>query len=129
MLYSETIAVCSEIHTKHINTLCGQNVEFVNVKPGGTYSNHWALEGLNKYGVRESTGLIWLTTGTRGRAVVGTVMHISVPWNCEEFTTSPEAPRSMQLAGRGNIRMQYRGCEDGLLQERMVIKRELSWHS
>jgi hypothetical protein len=44
MLYSETIAVCSEIHTKHINTLGGQNVEFVNVKPGGTYSTHWALE-------------------------------------------------------------------------------------
>jgi hypothetical protein len=32
MLYSEIIAVCSENHTKHINTLCGQNVEFVNVK-------------------------------------------------------------------------------------------------
>jgi hypothetical protein len=45
MLYSEIIAVCSEIHTKHINTLCGQNVEFVNVKPGGTYTNHWALNG------------------------------------------------------------------------------------
>jgi hypothetical protein len=29
MLNSEIIAVCSEIHTKHINTLCGQNVEFV----------------------------------------------------------------------------------------------------
>jgi hypothetical protein len=29
MLYSEIIAVCSEIHTKHINTLCGQNVEFL----------------------------------------------------------------------------------------------------
>jgi hypothetical protein len=43
MLYREIIAVCSEIHTKHINTLCVQNVEFVNVKPGGTYSNHWAL--------------------------------------------------------------------------------------
>jgi hypothetical protein len=27
MLYTEIIAVCSEIHTKHINTLCGQNVE------------------------------------------------------------------------------------------------------
>jgi hypothetical protein len=26
MLHSEIIAVCSEIHTKHINTLCGQNV-------------------------------------------------------------------------------------------------------
>jgi hypothetical protein len=42
MLYSEIIAVCSEIHTKHINTQCGQNVEFVTVKRGGTYSNHWA---------------------------------------------------------------------------------------
>jgi hypothetical protein len=26
MLYREVIAVCSEIHTKHINTLCGHNV-------------------------------------------------------------------------------------------------------
>ena len=44
MLYSEIIAVCSQTHTKHVNTLCGQKVEFVNVKPGGTYSDHWALE-------------------------------------------------------------------------------------
>ena len=27
MLYREIITVCSQIHTKHINTLCGQNVE------------------------------------------------------------------------------------------------------
>ena len=27
MLYGEIIAVCSQIHTKHSNTLCGQNVE------------------------------------------------------------------------------------------------------
>jgi len=32
MLYAEVNAVCSEIHTKHINILCGQNVEFLNVK-------------------------------------------------------------------------------------------------
>jgi hypothetical protein len=32
MLYREIIAVYSEIHTKRLNTLCGQNVEFVNVK-------------------------------------------------------------------------------------------------
>jgi len=32
MLYWEIMAVGSEIHIKHINTLCGQNVEFVNVK-------------------------------------------------------------------------------------------------
>jgi len=31
-LYRETITVCSESHTKHINSLGGQNVEVVNVK-------------------------------------------------------------------------------------------------
>jgi len=32
MLYREIIAVCSQIHTKHINTLCGQNTELLSVK-------------------------------------------------------------------------------------------------
>ena len=32
MLYREIIAVWSQIHTKHTNTLCGQNVELLNVK-------------------------------------------------------------------------------------------------
>jgi len=32
MLHREIMAVCSEIHTKHINTLCGLNVGLVNVK-------------------------------------------------------------------------------------------------
>jgi len=34
MLHKEIIAVYSEIHTKHINTLCGQTVELLNVKLG-----------------------------------------------------------------------------------------------
>jgi len=32
MLYREITAVNSQIHTKHISTLCGQNVELLNVK-------------------------------------------------------------------------------------------------
>ena len=32
MLYREIMAVCSELHTKHINIVCGQNIEFLNVK-------------------------------------------------------------------------------------------------
>jgi len=32
MLYKEIIAICSEIHTKFINTLCALNVELLNVK-------------------------------------------------------------------------------------------------
>jgi hypothetical protein len=43
MLYREIIAVCSQIHTKHINTLCGQNVELLNVKTIGTYSDRCAV--------------------------------------------------------------------------------------
>jgi len=32
MLYSEIIAVSSQIHTKHIKTQCGQNAESCKVK-------------------------------------------------------------------------------------------------
>jgi len=32
MRYREIIVVCSQIHTKRINILCGQNVELLNVK-------------------------------------------------------------------------------------------------
>jgi len=32
MLYREIISICSVIHTTYINTLCGQNVELLNVK-------------------------------------------------------------------------------------------------
>jgi len=32
MFYREIIAVCSQMHTKHINTVCGQNAELLNVK-------------------------------------------------------------------------------------------------
>jgi len=40
------MAVCSQIHTKHKNTLCGQNVELLNVKSGGTYSDRWTSKNL-----------------------------------------------------------------------------------
>jgi hypothetical protein len=49
MMYREIIIVCSEIHTKHISTLCGQNVEFVSVEPGGAWTGHWSLKGYNSY--------------------------------------------------------------------------------
>jgi len=45
MLYREIIALGSQIHTKHLNTLCGQNEEFDNVKPGGKYRDCWAVKG------------------------------------------------------------------------------------
>jgi len=42
MVYREIIAGLSQILTKHVNILCGQNVVLVNVITGGTY---WALRG------------------------------------------------------------------------------------
>jgi hypothetical protein len=45
MLYSKIIAVCSQIHTKHTNTLCGQNVEFLCVK---NLAAHEVTPGLQK---------------------------------------------------------------------------------
>jgi hypothetical protein len=46
-LFKEILAVYSENHTKHINTLCGQNAELLIVEAGGTYSYHWVEKGSN----------------------------------------------------------------------------------
>jgi hypothetical protein len=47
LLFRERVAVYCENHTEHINTQCGQNAEFWYIKySGGTYSDHWALEGV-----------------------------------------------------------------------------------
>jgi len=44
MLYREMIAVCSQIHTKHINTLCWQNVELLII----TLAVHIVTTGLQR---------------------------------------------------------------------------------
>jgi len=51
MLYSEIIAVCSEIHKQRINksSLRGLKVKFWNVKPGATYSNNQALHSGKRF--------------------------------------------------------------------------------
>jgi hypothetical protein len=44
MLYREIIAVCSEIHTKHINTAVWVKFRMFYVKIGDAYSKHWAFK-------------------------------------------------------------------------------------
>ena len=51
MVYREIITVGSEIHTKHINTLCGQNVELLNVK----LAIHIVTTGVQRANVYAST--------------------------------------------------------------------------
>jgi hypothetical protein len=49
MLYRETIAVCSEIHTKHINVRYGKNVEFF-----GAFAKFWKSTMSSVISVRPS---------------------------------------------------------------------------
>jgi len=44
MTYREIVTIYSDIHTQHVNAVCLQNVLGLNVKRGGTYSNHRALK-------------------------------------------------------------------------------------
>jgi len=56
MLYREIIDVCSQIHTKHINTLCGQNVELLNVKLAAhKASSHLIYESFVCYILRHTS--------------------------------------------------------------------------
>jgi hypothetical protein len=45
MLCGAEVAVCSQIHTKHIYKMCVQSVQLLNVKPVGASRNQWALKG------------------------------------------------------------------------------------
>jgi hypothetical protein len=57
MLYWAKVAVCSEINTKHINTVW-KNVIFLNVKPLGASRNQQAIKQV-----------ILLRNGRRGRGI------------------------------------------------------------
>ena len=43
------MTVCPEIHTKHVNAVCVQNMQGLNVKRGGIYSNQWAPNGEHEF--------------------------------------------------------------------------------
>jgi hypothetical protein len=85
MLYREIIAVCFEIHTKHINTLCGQKVELLNFKAGGTYIQY--VLGFKKLRsvLKKCVNCIQLAQArAKSLAVSQTVVKIRVPLS-EEF--------------------------------------------
>jgi hypothetical protein len=55
MLYSEIIAVCSQIHTNHINSLCGQNV------PRSKHTNQLTLYSeINSDPHKTHKSIVWL---------------------------------------------------------------------
>jgi len=64
MLCSEIKAVCSDIHAKHISTLCGQNVEFLFVRLGGIVGIATRY-GLDSPGIESWLGEVFRTRPNR----------------------------------------------------------------
>ena len=75
-MFWEMIAVCSEIHIKHKNSLWGQNEELLNVKIRLTYSKQRALrvQGI-------------LRKGTLDRHRQPTLPHLRSSWGVQEQRT------------------------------------------
>jgi hypothetical protein len=46
MMFRGIIDVYCGTHTKHLQTLSGQNAQFLYIEVGHTYTNHWALNSL-----------------------------------------------------------------------------------
>ena len=57
MLYREIIAVCSGLRTGDIKTLCGQEIEFLSVKPDGG-SKQWRSWSRHTATSRKAAGSI-----------------------------------------------------------------------
>jgi len=55
MLYREIIAVCSQIHTKYTNTLCGQNVELLSVCTSSVTTDRRIQQSVSRGGERKKT--------------------------------------------------------------------------
>ena len=59
MPFKKIIAVCSQIHTKDINTLCGQNIQFLGVFAKLRKANSFAMSiGLSARNNSAPTGRI-----------------------------------------------------------------------
>jgi len=79
MLYREIITVFFQIHTKHINALCGQNVELLSVDAVGSfilkdYQLEYTLCKINGGGGGELTG-IYLCKFYNKQAISLTLLH------------------------------------------------------
>jgi len=103
-------AVWSQNHTKHINTLRGQNVGLLNVKPGGIYSDHWGLKGSSQRRLNQQKSR---SQGIPEREPVTVVIWVSIavtdPPRCRSLERRP-AHESSQLPGGGACRRrQHRG--------------------
>ena len=72
MLCREIIAVCSQIHTKHVNTLCGQNV--------GLYIKPSPYRAVNTFHLGYKNQSVYAVSGTVAVCSQINTKHINTVW-------------------------------------------------
>jgi hypothetical protein len=72
MLFGETAAVYFENHTEHINTSCGKDADFFNVKGDGTHTYRCVLKGFKEELEGKSGGLGYRALTYQNFLLVGT---------------------------------------------------------
>jgi len=82
MLYREIVAVCSQIHTKHANTLCGQNAELLNVKLA-VHIVTTASTSVNLFTYRQQTERWTQSSGDNVSSSQGCIIDIACVSNYE----------------------------------------------
>ena len=144
MLCGEIIAVCSKNRINHVTTLCGQNVEFVNVKPGGTYSNHWAMNGYTQRHVLNSRNITYTlnsafllplvptastTAGTAGLSTEPQLITRQSLWFIPHKTTSTVSSPMSRFTARHSCLVLQTSPGSNYIPEISCTVRDFPWSS
>jgi len=121
MLYREIIVICSEIHIKHINKLCGKNVEFVIIKPAGAQSEYWASKPLWQK--------IYATDVLSKQGIVINTKCFCMQWLINTLSSSDRNDEFIRRSGRGLTKASIPPFvySNSLSLEKCASTRSLSW--
>ena len=89
------MAVCSEIHTKQINTVCGLNVELLNVKPAVSNVCYHSLHNLL------SSSL--LLENIKIKKFITIILHV-ILYGCETWSLTLREERRLRVFENGMLR-------------------------
>ena len=83
-------AVCSEIHTKHINAECGQIAVYLNAKRVGTYSDHWTDHWALQVSAPDAEVQFWsyLCHATTRQVCCGLDIIVNIIWMSYCFSST-----------------------------------------
>ena len=102
------MAVCSEIHTKQINTVCGLNVELLNVKPAVSNVCYHSLQNLL------SSSL--LLENIKIKKFITIILHV-ILYGCETWSLTLREERRLRVFENGMLRRIFGPKRDEVTRE------------